>query len=109
MVPAASQGPLPRRPPPSGPRYNGRFEGDYLSVVCKRCGREGDAVPAHRVPFSGPAKENVLSGICAWCWREWEGMEVKVINEYRLSFLDPQHREMLQRACFDFLGLSQQA
>jgi Fe-S cluster biosynthesis and repair protein YggX len=34
-------------------------------------------------------------------------MEVKVINEYRLSFLDPQHREMLQRACFDFLGLPQ--
>jgi Fe-S cluster biosynthesis and repair protein YggX len=36
-------------------------------------------------------------------------MEVKVINEYRLSFLDPQHREMLQRACLDFLGLPPQA
>ena len=32
-------------------------------------------------------------------------MEVKVINEYRLSFLDPQHREMLQKACLDFLKL----
>jgi Fe-S cluster biosynthesis and repair protein YggX len=76
-----------------------------LSVVCKRCGREAEGPPAHRVPFTGKAREDVLSGICAACWREWEGMEVKVINEYRLSFLDPQHREMLQRACFDFLGL----
>jgi Fe-S cluster biosynthesis and repair protein YggX len=30
-------------------------------------------------------------------------MEVKVINEYRLSFLDPEHRAFLQRACTDFL------
>ena len=32
-------------------------------------------------------------------------MEVKVINEYRLSFMDPQHREMLQKACSEFLQL----
>jgi Fe-S cluster biosynthesis and repair protein YggX len=61
------------------------------------------------VPFTGQAKAEVLNGICAACWREWEGMEVKVINEYRLNFLDPQHREAIQRACFDFLGLPQQA
>ena len=78
-----------------------------MSLVCKRCGRESEAPPPHRVPFTGKAREDVLGGICAACWREWEGMEVKVINEYRLSFLDPQHREMLQRACFDFLGLAQ--
>jgi Fe-S cluster biosynthesis and repair protein YggX len=76
-----------------------------MSLTCKRCGHEAEAPPAHRVPFTGQAKDDVLSGICAACWGEWEGMEVKVINEYRLSFLDPQHRAMLQRACFDFLGL----
>jgi len=32
-----------------------------------------------------------------------------VINEYRLSFLDPQHREMLQKACLDFLKLPTEA
>ena len=48
----------------------------------------------------------ILSGICGACWKEWEGVEVKVINEYRLSFLDPQHREMLQQACADFLKLA---
>ena len=30
-------------------------------------------------------------------------MEIKVINEYRLNFMDPEHREMLQKACLEFL------
>ena len=80
-----------------------------MAFVCKKCGREGEAPPAHRVPFTGQPKADILAGICADCWKDWEGMEVKVINEYRLSFLDPQHRQMLQRACFDFLGLPQEA
>ncbi len=50
-------------------------------------------------------KEQVLGGVCAACWTEWEGMEVKVINEYRLNFMDPQHREQLQKACSEFLQL----
>jgi Fe-S cluster biosynthesis and repair protein YggX len=51
-------------------------------------------------------KDQVLGRVCASCWAEWEEMEVKVINEYRLNFLDPQHREMLQKACADFLQLA---
>ena len=51
-------------------------------------------------------KDQVMGHVCAVCWKEWEGMEVKVINEYRLNFLDPQHREMLQKACSDFLQLA---
>jgi len=47
----------------------------------------------------------VLGSICASCWKEWEQMEVKVINEYRLNFMDPQHRDMLQRSCLEFLQL----
>ena len=30
---------------------------------------------------------------------------IKVINEYRLNFMDPQHRDMLQRTCLEFLNL----
>jgi len=50
-------------------------------------------------------KEKVLDSICASCWREWEDMEIKVINEYRLNFLDPEHRAMLQKACLEFLNV----
>ena len=73
------------------------------TITCVRCGQTGDAPPAHRIGFAGPAKERVLSSICAVCWKEWEGVEVKVINEYRLNFMDPQHREMLKKAMLEFL------
>jgi len=74
-----------------------------MTITCARCGQVGEAPPAHRIPFGPAVKEKVLASICAGCWKEWEGMEVKVINEYRLSFLDPEHRAMLQKACLDFL------
>jgi Fe-S cluster biosynthesis and repair protein YggX len=73
------------------------------TITCSRCGQAGDSPPPHRVPFAGPDKERILATICGECWTLWEGMEVKVINEYRLSFLDREHRAFLQRACTDFL------
>ena len=72
---------------------------------CARCSQAGEAPPAHRIPFRAEVREKVLSGVCAACWKEWEGMEVKVINEYRLNFMDPQHRAMLQRTCLEYLNL----
>ncbi len=73
--------------------------------VCSRCGRPWKPAPAHRVPFPPEVKKRVLEAVCAGCWGEWEDMEVKVINEYRLNFLDPEHRAMLQRACLEFLNV----
>jgi Fe-S cluster biosynthesis and repair protein YggX len=79
---------------------------DAMPITCTRCGQQGEPPPSQRVPFAAPLKGRVLAGICGACWKEWEGVEVKVINEYRLSFMDPQHREMLQQACADFLKLA---
>jgi Fe-S cluster biosynthesis and repair protein YggX len=76
-----------------------------MPITCTRCGRESEPPPSGRVPFGAELKGRILAGICGACWKEWEGVEVKVINEYRLSFFDPQHREMLQQACSDFLKL----
>jgi len=73
------------------------------TITCTRCGLVGAQPPAHRVPFAGPDKERILSEVCAECWKLWEDMEVKVINEYRLSFLDREHRAFLQKSCTDFL------
>lgn len=79
-----------------------------MAITCTRCGQTSEPPPAARIPFAGKVKEQILSGICAACWKEWEGMEVKVVNEYRLNFLDPQHREVLKQACADFLKLAPQ-
>jgi Fe-S cluster biosynthesis and repair protein YggX len=75
------------------------------TITCSRCHQTAAPTPAHRVPFKADVKGRVLGSICGSCWKEWEGMEVKVINEYRLNFMEPEHRAMLQKACLDFLGL----
>ena len=84
----------------------GSFGAPGVTITCQRCGQTAESAPAARVPFPGAVKEKVLASICASCWKEWEGMEVKVINEYRLTFFDPEHRQMIQRACLDFLGIT---
>jgi Fe-S cluster biosynthesis and repair protein YggX len=76
-----------------------------MPLTCVRCQKTGEAPAAHRIPFPPSVKERVLASICASCWREWEDMEIKVINEYRLNFLDPEHRTMLQKACLEFLNV----
>jgi Fe-S cluster biosynthesis and repair protein YggX len=76
-----------------------------MPVTCTRCGQTAEGPPPHRISFTGPAREQILKAICGACWKEWEAMEVRVVNEYRLSFLDPQHREALLKACLEFLGL----
>lgn len=62
-------------------------------VHCSRCGQEGDAL--ERAPMPGELGRQVLERICSVCWREWLGIQVKLINEYRLSPLDPKHFEFL--------------
>ena len=76
-----------------------------MTLTCTRCGQQGEPAPGTRVPFPAAVREKVVASICSTCWKEWEGMEVKVINEYRLNFMEPSHRDMLKRACLDFLGL----
>lgn len=76
-----------------------------MSILCVRCGQEKEPPPPHRVPFPPTTKETILTRICSGCWNEWEGTEIKVINEYRLNLLEPEHRAMLQKACLSFLRI----
>lgn len=76
-----------------------------MPLTCNRCQKPGEPPPANRVPFGPSVKEKVTSSICASCWSEWEGMEVKVLNEYRLNYSDREHRLMIQKACLEFLNL----
>jgi Fe-S cluster biosynthesis and repair protein YggX len=76
-----------------------------MSIHCTRCDRDSEPPPAHRIGFTGEGRQRVLSAICSACWKEWEAVEVRVINEYRLNLLEPEHRESLKRSCLDFLKL----
>ena len=72
-------------------------------VYCKRCGREGP--PPTQVDYGGALGLEIRTNTCAACYQEWVGMEVMVINELRLNFMDPKSQEVLIKHMREFLSL----
>jgi Fe-S cluster biosynthesis and repair protein YggX len=73
------------------------------TIACARCGREGEALAGP--PLPGPFGEEIARRICADCWAEWQRVEVMVINELRLNFMDPASQDLLIAEMRQFLGL----
>jgi len=74
------------------------------TVACARCGR-ADAPALARAPVPGALGAEVAARVCADCWAEWRRVEVMVINELRLNFMDPAAPEILAVEARRFLGL----
>jgi Fe-S cluster biosynthesis and repair protein YggX len=72
------------------------------TLQCVRCGRP-EAPALARRPLPGAVGQEIQEKICADCWAEWQKMEVMVINELRLNFMDPGSQEILSRHMRDFL------
>jgi Fe-S cluster biosynthesis and repair protein YggX len=72
------------------------------TVHCARCGRT-DAPALPRRPLPGAAGLEIQQRICADCWTEWQKVEVMVINELKLNFMDPSAQEVLSRHMREFL------
>jgi Fe-S cluster biosynthesis and repair protein YggX len=66
------------------------------TLACSRCGLvEAPALP--RAPLPGPMGKEIQQRVCADCWAAWQNMEVMVINELRLNFMDPKAQETLEK------------
>ncbi len=72
--------------------------------VCSRCGAALTG-RLERPPLPGAIGLSVQQHVCPACWREWLGMQVRVINEYRLMPAEPQHYEYLLSQMRTFLNL----
>jgi Fe-S cluster biosynthesis and repair protein YggX len=75
------------------------------TVTCSRCGEEKPRLPKPPVP--GAVGREVQERVCSDCWAEWQAMEVMVINELRLNFMDPKAQQALDeqmRTFFHFDG-----
>ena len=72
-------------------------------VCCSRCG--SDAEGLERAPLPGAPGRQVLHQTCSACWEEWKGVQVKLINEYRLNVVNPEHYERLIQEMTTFLNL----
>ena len=74
-------------------------------VLCNRCGKIKPRM-AHP-PFSSAQGKMLQEKICADCWKEWNGMGTKVINELRLPLSDPRAQKEFDRHMFEFLNLKE--
>ena len=75
-------------------------------VTCSRCGSLAEGLG--RSPLPSPHGERILAQTCAACWEEWKGVQVKLINEYRLDVLDPSHFARLMQEMATFLTLREE-
>jgi len=74
------------------------------TVHCARCGRP-DAPALARPPLYGDFGKELAERVCADCWGEWQRMEVMVINELRLNFMDPGAQQVLEQQMRQFFLL----
>ena len=74
------------------------------TIVCTRCRREVE--PMATPPMPGKVGREVQERVCADCWGEWQAMEVMVINELRLNFMDPTAQATLDQHMRQFLALA---
>lgn len=74
------------------------------TVSCARCDRP-EAPALDKPVYPGPLGAEIQQRICQDCWAEWQQMEVMVINELRLNFMDPQSQDVLAQHMREFLCL----
>ena len=71
------------------------------SVYCQYEQRETEGLDF--VPWPGAVGKRVFEGIGKGAWQAWLAHQTMLINEHRLSPLNPEHRAMLEREMIKFL------
>ncbi|MFZ5656262.1 MAG: oxidative damage protection protein [Pseudomonadota bacterium] len=70
-------------------------------VHCHYAGREADGLDF--VPWPGELGRRVFAGIGKEAWAAWLAHQTMLINENRLSPMNPQHRAFLEEQMEKFL------
>lgn len=70
-------------------------------VYCSKLKKEAEGLD--RVPLPGEVGERVLNNISKEAWGQWLGQQTILINEYRLSPIEPQARSFLEEQMLEFL------
>jgi Fe-S cluster biosynthesis and repair protein YggX len=87
---------------------------DETQFKCNKCGGTPDAdsspdgrahFPFEGIPVNNQYWQKVATSTCSYCWEEWKGMEIKIVNEYRLNLLERDHRKLVKKYMHDFLNV----
>lgn len=64
------------------------------TVQCVRLNKEAEGLD--RVPYPGDLGKKVFDNVSKQAWQEWLKHQTMLINEYRLSPVDPKARTFLE-------------
>lgn len=70
-------------------------------VKCVKMGEELEGLDF--APFPGELGKKVFENVSKEAWKQWLAQQTILINEYRLSSLDPKARSFLQEEMQKFL------
>ena len=65
------------------------------TVNCVKLGREAEGLD--RKPYPGELGERIFNNVSKEAWQMWLQHQTMLINEYRLSPVDPKARQFLER------------
>lgn len=70
-------------------------------VMCAKIKQQMDGLDF--APFPGELGKKVFENVSKEAWKQWLGQQTILINEYRLSSLDPKARSFLMEEMQKFL------
>ena len=71
------------------------------TVHCVKLDKEAEGLD--RPPYPGDLGKRIYENISKEAWQMWMGQQTMLINEYRLSPINPEHRKMLEEQMEKFL------
>lgn len=71
------------------------------TVQCAKLGKEAEGLD--RPPYPGEIGQQIYDSISKEAWGLWLRQQTMLINENRLSVIDPKHREFLETEMRKFL------
>lgn len=71
------------------------------TVMCSKMGEELEGLDF--APFPGPLGQKVFESVSKEAWKQWLSQQTILINEYRLSSLDPKAQSFLKEEMQKFL------
>lgn len=70
-------------------------------VQCAKLGKEAEGLD--RPPYPGELGQRIYESISKEAWQQWMSHQTILINENRLSVIDPKHRAFLEEHMQKFL------
>ncbi len=64
-------------------------------VQCVKLGKEAEGLD--RAPYPGELGQRILENASKEAWKMWMKQQTMLMNENRLSAIDPKHRKFLEQ------------